>query len=169
MRYTGLGIHIKVAHIEKSRDFYENLLGLVPVFGYGDETFRRTLPNHIASVSGDGLPGAPESYRGVTYELSPQSPLEIADGHIAVTDAAVFSNAVDGPKVSAMVRVESLIPLVRDKALRPSFPVRQYYWGTIEIAIKDPDGFVLVLIAPYSDAEFATLREHVDIEVVKPE
>jgi catechol 2,3-dioxygenase-like lactoylglutathione lyase family enzyme len=168
MRYNGLGIHIKVADIAKSRDFYEGLLDLKPVFGYGDTDFRRSLPDTIPSVLNDGLPGAPERYRGVTYEPTPQSPLEIADGHIAVPDRSVFTSPVPSPKVSAMLRVESLVPVIVGKGLRPSFPVRHYYWGTVEAAVKDPDGFVLILIAPHSDAEVSALREVVDVEVVTP-
>jgi catechol 2,3-dioxygenase-like lactoylglutathione lyase family enzyme len=168
MRSTGLGIHIKVADISRSRQFYEGLLGFVPVFGYGNDEFRRTLPNTISADEDDGLPGAPERYCGVTYELTPHSPLEIADGHIAVPDPTVFSGRVPNPKVSAMLRVESLVPLVREKNVRPSFPIRHYYWRTIEMAIKDPDGFVLILIAPYSDVELDALREYVEVEVVNP-
>ena len=166
MNYNGCGVHIKVANIEVSREFYEGVLDLTPVFGYGDEAFRKTLPDTLPSVTGDGLPGAPERYRGVTYEPTPQSPLEIADGHIAVPDAAVFTTPMQGPKITAMLRAESLVPLIRDKGLRPKFPVRHYYWGTIEIAIKDPDGFVLIVIAPYSDTEMHELQSYVDVEVV---
>jgi hypothetical protein len=28
---------------------------------------------------------------------------------------------------------------------------RHYYWGTLELVIKDPDGLALVFITPYSD------------------
>ncbi len=140
MRYTGLGVHIKAADINASREFYEEMLEFVPVFGYGDATFRKTLPETIPSVVNDGLPGAPEKYRGVTYEPTPQSPLEIVDGHIAVADKTAFTTRVAGPKISAMLKADSLVPLIVGKRVRPSFPVRHYYWGTLELAIKDPDG-----------------------------
>lgn len=164
--HSGTGIHIKVKDIAASRKFYEDLLDLVPVFGYGDEQFRATLPSEIPSVTNDGLPGAPERYRGITYEPTPQSPIEIAEGHIAVSDPAVFSEPVTSSKISAMMRVASLLPLVREKSLRPAFPVRHYYWGTLEIAIKDPDGFVLVIIAPFSEGELEELRKFIDVEAV---
>lgn len=171
MRYTGLGMHIKVREITASRAFYEDTLGMVPVFGYGDEEFRATLPSTIPSILDDGLPGAPERYRGVTYEPTATSPLEIADGHIAVPRderPAVYESAVDGPKVSAMLRAESLVPLLRDKHIVPTFPVRHYYWGTIELALKDPDGFVIIVIAPFSEAELAALREFTNVESIEP-
>lgn len=166
LEYEGAGIHIKVADIKKSRAFYEAVLDLTPVFGYGDQAFRRTLPQGIPSIVGDGLPGAPEKYNGVTYEPTPHSPIEIAEGHIAVSDRAVFTEPVKGPKISAMLRVKSLMPIISGKGIRPKFPVRHYYWGTIEIALKDPDGFVLILIAPYSQAEFDALARLVPIETV---
>lgn len=168
LKYTGMGVHLKVNNIARSREFYEDLLDMEPVFGYGDDDFRRTLPNSIPSVMDDGFPGAPEKYRGVTYEPSQSSPFEIAEGHIAVPDRDVYEIPVQGPKISAMVKVESLVPLICDKNFKPSFPVRQYYWGTIEAAFKDPDGFVLVLIAPQSDAELEQLRTAVKVETVSP-
>ena len=164
--YSGAGIHIKVADITKSRAFYENVLGMIPVFGYGDDAFRKTLPDSIPSITKDGIPGAPERYCGVTYEPTPQSPIEIAAGHIAVPDRTVFSNPIKGPKISAMLRVNSLMPFIADKGVRPTFPVRHYYWGTVELALKDPDGFVIILIAPYSEAEVSALSKLVKVEKI---
>ena len=37
---TGFGVHVKVASIQKSREFYEGYLGLTPIFAYGSEDFR---------------------------------------------------------------------------------------------------------------------------------
>jgi catechol 2,3-dioxygenase-like lactoylglutathione lyase family enzyme len=37
-------------------------------------------------------------------------------------------------------------------------PPRHYYWGTIEVVIKDPDGTVLVFIAPYSLKEACKIK-----------
>jgi len=47
------------------------------------------------------------------------------------------------------------------------FPVRHYYWGTIEAAFRDPDGFVLVFIAPYSEEEFNSLSQLTKIEKIE--
>ncbi len=168
LQCTGLGIHLKVRDINASRKFYEGTLGFVPVFGYGDDEFRASLPKGIPSALNDGLPGAPEKYRGVTYEPTPDAPFEIADGHIAVTDHSVFKDPISSPKISAMVRVKSLVPLIGQLGVRPSFPVRHYYWGTVEAVVRDPDGFVLVIIAPHSDGEVEKLREFVTVETISP-
>ena len=168
VKYNGVGIHIKVAKLAESRKFYEGMLDLVPVFGYGSPEFRKTLPATIPSVVNDGMPGAPERYCGLTYEPTPQSPIEIAEGHIAVKDKSVFREKIMSPKISAMMRIDSLLPLIRDKAIRPKFPIRHYYWGTLEMALRDPDGFVVVLIAPYTEAEFKELDKLVGVERISP-
>jgi len=164
--HKGMGVHLKVADLAASREFYERMFDLEPVFGYGSKEFRESLPEAIPSIPNDGLPGAPEKYNGLVYEPTSECPFEIAEGHIAVPDQAVYDTPVQSPKISAMVRVESLVPLIVDKEIRPSFPVRHYYWGTIEMAIKDPDGFVLVFIAPFSEEELAELQKVVSIEQV---
>ena len=157
---TGFGIHLKVSDIEKSRKFYESL-GFKPVFAYGDEKFRASLPK--------GLPSAPERYRGITYQIGENAKLEIADGHIAVKDKGCFKEAVKSPKISAMVNVKSLLPLFKNQNVKITFPVRHYYWGTLEAVFRDPDGFVLVFIAPYSKDEFNALNKIVKVEMMTPE
>ena len=155
---TGFGVHLKVSDIEKSRKFYESL-GFKPVFAYGDEKFRASLPK--------GLPSAPERYSGITYQIGENSKLEIADGHIAVKDKSCFNEVVKSPKISAMVNVKSLLPLFKNQNVKITFPVRHYYWGTLEAAFRDPDGFVLVFIAPYFEDEFNKLSKITKIEVIK--
>jgi hypothetical protein len=155
-QFTGIGIHIKVADIHASRKFYEDV-GFVPVFGYGDDEFRASLP--------DGCESAPEDYRGVTYRLTDNAELEVADGHRAVK-AEVFSEVITTPKISGMIRVRSLVPVLERIASNLHFPVRKYYWGSIEAAVRDPDGFVLIFIAPYTDEEFAAVGRLVNVEVV---
>jgi len=156
---TALGIHLKVSDIERSREFYESL-GFRPVFAYGDDAFRASLP--------EGVGSAPERYRGMTFKIGANAELEIAEGHIAVKDKRVFQETIKSPKVSAMIRVESLVPLFTNPLVNITFPVRHYYWGTIEAAFRDPDGFVLVLIAPYSEDEFEQVSQFTTIEVIKP-
>lgn len=156
--FTGMGIHIKAKDIQVSRRFYESL-GFSPVFGYGDDDFRASLP--------DGCGSAPERYRGLSYKLCDGCELEIAEGHIAVKQE-VFSETIPSPKVSGMIRVESLVPIIEAAKDEISFPVRKYYWGSIEVALKDPDGFVLVFITPYSEEEFTKIKALIDIEVVEP-
>jgi catechol 2,3-dioxygenase-like lactoylglutathione lyase family enzyme len=154
---SGLGIHIKVADINKSRKFYESL-GFRPVFAYGDEEFLSSLPSNV--------PSAPERYRGLTYSVGNDASLEIAEGHIAVSDRSVFTESIKSPKVSAMVRVSSLAPILKNDQVNLKFPIRHYYWGTLEAAFRDPDGFVLVFIAPYSEKELKVLRKHTEVEEV---
>lgn len=157
--YTGIGIHIKVKDIAKSREFYESI-GFTPVFGYGDDEYRATLPN--------GCPSAPEKYRGVTYKLSDDIEFEVADGHIAVK-SEVFGEEITSSKISGMVRVKSLVPIAEQLRDRIKFPVRKYYWGSLEIALRDPDGFVLVFIAPFNEEEYDNLSKIVgNIEEVTP-
>jgi catechol 2,3-dioxygenase-like lactoylglutathione lyase family enzyme len=157
---NGLGLHIKVQDIMKSREFYEGLLGLKPTFAYGDKVFLSSIPEGVATVS--------ERYRGVTYEPTANTPLEIADGHCGVKHQNVFGEQIESEKVSAMLRVESLLPLVEEKGVRPTFPVRHYYWNTIEMALRDPDGFVVVIVSPYSEAESERLKKLIEVEDVSP-
>jgi len=156
LSFTGLGLHIKVKDIERSRRFYESL-GFKPIFGYGDDAFRATLPEGCAS--------APERYRGVTYGLREGVDLEIAEGHIAVKPE-VFSEVIASAKISGMIKVASILPVLESKEVEIKFPVRRYYWGTIEVALRDPDGFVLVFIAPDSEEEYAAVSALVPVETV---
>ncbi len=158
-KVNGLGIHIKVKNLDVSRKFYESL-GFKPVFAYGSEEFRKSLP--------EGLANAPEKYRGMTFKISDSANLEIAEGHIAIKDKSVFGIKVHTPKISAMVQVASLAPLFDNPNVTITFPVRQYYWGTIEAAFRDPDGFVLVFIAPFSEKEKELVSKHVKVEEIKP-
>ena len=104
----------------------------------------------------------------MTFKVGENANLEIAEGHIAVKDKKVFKEKIKSPKVSTMVKVQSLVPLFSNKLVNLKFPVRHYYWGTIEAAFRDPDGFVLVFIAPYSEKEFKRISKYTKIEIVKP-
>lgn len=159
LELTQLGIHLKVADITKSRAFYDSL-GFKPVFVYGDQDFLDGFPKKIGKAS--------EKYRGITYQISETTQFEIADGHIAVPDKSVFKQVIETPKISAMVRVKSVVPLFDNPLVKIKFPVRHYYWGTIEVALRDPDGFVLIFIAPYSAKEYEKVSKYVKIETIKP-
>lgn len=156
---TGFGAHLKVADIKKSREFYESL-GFKPVFAYGDEEWRKSLPQGVSS--------APERYRGITFAIEGGAKLELAEGHIGIKHQEVFKETIKNEKISAMVNVKSLVPLFSNKLVNITFSVRHYYWGTIEAAFRDPDGFVLVFIAPYSEEEFKQVSQFKPIEVIKP-
>lgn len=132
---TGIGTHIKVKDFEVSKQFYLNL-GFTPVFEYG--------PNQKAK----------EVYRGIIFEHG-GAKLEIADGHRAVKPS-VFQKPVSSSKISLMIYVKSLVSIIKsaNKAgINIAVPPRHYYWGTLELVIKDPDEVVLVFIAPYSKKE----------------
>ena len=157
MEITGFGTHIKVSDIKKSREFYESL-GFKAVFGYGDEEWKASLPKDIPSAS--------EKYRGIVFAIGDNAKLEIADGHVGVKHQDVFKKTIENEKISAMVNVKSLLPLFSNEHIRLSFPVRHYYWGTLEAAFRDPDGFVLVFIAPYSEKEEEQIKQFTNIETV---
>jgi hypothetical protein len=42
---------------------------------------------------------------------------------------------------------------LKKHGIEPAVGPRHYYWGTLEVVMKDPDGVVLVFIAPYSEEE----------------
>lgn len=132
MGIQGIGVHIKVKDFAKSKAFYEGL-GFEQVFTYGPEE------------------AVKEDYSGAVFEHG-GTKLEIADGHRAVKPE-VFSRSMKDSKVSLMIQVDSIEEiLVRCKQMgvKPAVDVRHYYWGTLELVVKDPDGVVLVFIAPYS-------------------
>lgn len=137
---TGIGTHIKVADFAKSAAFYK-ALGFKKVFEYGPDKKVR------------------EAYRGATFTHG-GAKLEIADGHRAVKPA-VFRERVQSSKISLMINVSSLRDVVK-RLVKAGIPIavgpRHYYWGTLELVVKDPDGVVLVFIAPYSKKEAAVLN-----------
>lgn len=132
---NGIGVHIKVKNFPRSREFYE-ALGFESVFSYGQ-----------------GLK-VQEIYSGMVFQHG-SSKIEIADGHRAV-NKSVFQESIPSSKISLMINIDSLQEVI-EKAARANIPIavppRHYYWNTLELVIKDPDGVVLVFIAPYSDHE----------------
>lgn len=144
-----LGIHIKVSDIARSRAFYE-ALGFQKVFEYGPGT------------------SVPENYSGTTYGVGDTALLEIADGHVGIEDKSVFQQPITGPKTSLMVNVDSLIPVLlaaRSNNVPHSGKTTWYHWNTLETVIRDPDGLVLVFIAPYSAEEQANVERLTGIPV----
>ncbi len=137
---NSIGIHLKVANFQKSLKFYQTL-GFKKVFEYG--------PNKKIK----------EAYSGAVFEHG-GCKLEIADGHRAVKPT-VFQQPITSAKVSLMISVNSLKGII-SRAKKAHLPIavntRHYYWGTLELVIKDPDGLVLVFISPYSEAAAAKLK-----------
>lgn len=135
---TQFGIHLKVKDITKSYEFYKSF-GLNPVFAYGNNHFLKKFKPSIPTVS--------EKYNGVSFDIN-GAIFEIADGHVAVK-AEVFQKTIDSSKVSAMLTVPSVQKVIQACKLHNysiAVPPQKFPWGTKEIVIKDPDGFVLVFV-----------------------
>ena len=135
MNITGIGTHIKVKDFKRSSAFYK-ALGFRQVFAYGP---RRKVK---------------EDYNGVVFEHN-GCKLEIAEGHRAVK-SEVFQEKVRSSKISLMITVRKLDDIL-ERCSRAKIPIavrpRHYYWGTLELVVKDPDGVVLVFIAPYDQKQ----------------
>ena len=146
MKIQSMGVHIKVSDFVKSKMFYETL-GFTKVFEYGpDKTFQKDEQGNLISAT--------EAYHGTTFSCG-EAKLEIADGHRAVKPE-VFKEPIHSSKVSLMVSVEKisdLLKVCKEANITLAVGPRHYYWGTLEVVVKDPDGFVLVFIAPYSEEE----------------
>lgn len=135
MKLQSIGVHIKVRDFAASKNFYE-ALGFKSVFAYGPDQ------------------AVKEDYQGIVFQVG-DTKLEIADGHRAVKPE-VFERSMQDSKISLMINVDSLVPVIslcQQNGIALSVGPRHYYWGTLELVIKDPDGVVLVFIAPYSKEE----------------
>jgi len=132
------GIHIKVSDFNRSYQFYKNL-GFEEEFAYGPQDFTEKFKGKI--------PTANEKYKGVTFNLN-GSLFEIGEKHIAVKPK-VFKEQIKSSKVSAMLHVDSLDEVLKQckkHKIIIAVPPRKFPWGTKELVVKDPDGFVLVFI-----------------------
>ncbi|GAB4160203.1 MAG: hypothetical protein Fur003_3870 [Candidatus Dojkabacteria bacterium] len=132
---TKLGVHLKVKSISNSLNFYK-AFEFEPIFAYGSDSFLSQFKN-IKTVS--------ENYNGVDFKIG-DALLELAEGHLAVKPE-VFKEEINSSKVSIFLDVKS-IDKVRETALNKGFEIaaeiREFPWGTREIVIKDPDGFIVV-------------------------
>lgn len=136
---TKFGIHLKVKDIYKSFDFYSSFK-LKPVFAYG----RKEWINMLSKLYPE-LPHAVEKYEGVTFEIN-NALFEIANGHVAVKNE-VFKQDITSSKVSAMIDTESvdkIVEISKEKGFEIAKEPVKYPWGTREVVVKDPDGFILV-------------------------
>lgn len=133
------GIHIKVKDIEKSLNFYTTF-GLNPIFAYGRENWIKKLTERYPTLA-----HANEKYEGITFEIG-NSLLEIANGHIAVKPE-VFKEDIQSSKVSAMIdtdSVDNILEICKKNNFEIAKDITEYPWGTREVVVKDPDGFILV-------------------------
>lgn len=140
MNIKAIGTHIKVSNFAKSKQFYQNM-GFKTVFAYG--------PNQPVK----------EIYHGLVFEHG-GCKLEIANGHRAVKPS-VFKQTVASSKISLMIYVKDLKPIIsraKKANIKLAVSPRHYYWGTLELVITDPDGVVLVFIAPYSKSAAKNLN-----------
>jgi hypothetical protein len=138
IKYLNFGVHIKCSDFFKSYNFYKTL-GLIETFAYGPQEFIDKLEKKI--------PVAKEKYHGIVFKIG-NSTLEIADGHLAVRPE-IFKTRIESSKISTMIEInsiESLIALCNLHEIKISTGPTIYPWGTKEVVIKDPDGFVLVFI-----------------------
>lgn len=132
------GVHLKVRDIGRSFLFYKRF-GFDESFGYGEPAFLKTLAASIPKVS--------EKYNGVVFQIG-NALFEIADGHAAVKPE-IFQQEVESSKLSAMIYVHSVKKIeviCRKNRVEIASAIKEYPWGTREIVIQDPDGFVLVFI-----------------------
>lgn len=137
MKINSFGIHIKCSDLPRSIRFY-SVFALKPVFAYGSK-------KHLAQFR--DISAAPEKYNGVVFKIG-ESVIELADGHMAVKKE-IFKYQIPNSKVSAMVSVDSLdevLSIAKENNIPIAVSPRIFPWGTKEIVIKDPDGFVLVFI-----------------------
>lgn len=135
-----IGTHIKVKNFAHSLKFYK-ALGFTKTFEYG--------PNKKVK----------EDYNGAVFEHN-GCKLEIADGHRAVKPS-VFNQKVASSKISLMIHVddiEDIIRRCRKNKIELAVGPRHFYWGTLELVIKDPDGTVLVVITPYTSSVANRIR-----------
>lgn len=131
---TALGINIKVADLARSQAFYE-------AFGF----------QQLGAFEG-----------GVIYGVGGVALLELNARHPAVA-ADVFQSRITTAKTSLMVHVPSLLPALaaaEQAGIPLAVPPRRFPWKTIEVVVRDPDGFVVVFIAPETPAEVLAVQAH---------
>lgn len=135
MSINTIGVHIKASNFARSERFYKNL-GFKKVFEYGPDKKVK------------------EDYSGAVFEHG-NCKLEIASGHRAVRPG-IFKERVISSKISLMInvgRLSTIVKLCKKHRIKISVKPRHYYWGTLEMVVKDPDGVVLVFIAKYDKNE----------------
>lgn len=149
IRIRKYGANLKVRDFEASRAFYD-ALGFQPIVEFG--------PNSESK----------QKFRGVIYGIG-DSILEIAEGHIAVKPE-VFTRQLMDSKISLMVYVDSLIPLLdacEKNKIKIAVKPRKFPWGQIGLVVIDPDGLVLVFLSEYSDDEARDVQARFDVSILR--
>ncbi len=160
--FAEVGTHLKVADLQRSLEFYESI-GFEPTFAFGDQTWLARFPG--LELGKTKLPY--QYYRGVELRVPGHhewTRIELGEGHPSVRKE-VFKERIPSPKVSWMLKVKSLLPLLQNRLVTGAlkFPIRRYAWSAIEVAVRDPDGFVLVFIFQSFDPKVLD-REQAAIE-----
>jgi catechol 2,3-dioxygenase-like lactoylglutathione lyase family enzyme len=146
-----LGVNLKVSDFDKSRAFYE-AFGFRKLFEFGPDVEERS------------------KFRGIFYEVG-NALLEVSEGHMAVRPE-VFEAPVQSSKVSLMVYVDSLIPILdicEERKLEISVKPRQFPWGQIGVIVKDPDGFVIAFLSEASPDEQRQVQARTDAPLIRDE
>ncbi len=130
-----MGTVVKTKDFTKSRAFYE-ALGFVITFEIGPDKEIKSGQDRVVIFG---------SETGGQFELT--------DAHPAIKPG-VFQEDISSSKISMMFKVDSLADIIaraRAIGVEPAVPVRHYYYGTLEVVFKDPDGMVIVFIEPYTE------------------
>lgn len=147
-----LGVHIKVANIARSRDFYGKL-GFQKELDYG--------------------PGTPsnECYHGTFYRIGDSAKLELSDAH-EVVEPEVFDSPITNAKVSIFVKVSSLVPFlkrVRAYDFVLEHEPRHFDWKAFEMTVIDPDGLRIVFTSPDDVEDVEALRRLTEVDLFRTE
>jgi catechol 2,3-dioxygenase-like lactoylglutathione lyase family enzyme len=142
MTITALSVNIKVVDLARSRAFYE-------AFGF----------QQLGAFEG-----------GVIYGVGGVALLELNARHPAVA-AEVFQTRITTAKTSLMVHVPSLLPVLtaaEQAGIPLAVPPRRFPWKTIEVVVRDPDGFVVVFIAPDTPEESRAMQARTSHDLDRP-
>jgi catechol 2,3-dioxygenase-like lactoylglutathione lyase family enzyme len=146
-----LGVNLKVRDFARSKAFYD-------AFGF-----------RLLFEFGPGLPGN-SPFRGLFYEVG-NALLEVSEGHLAVRPE-VFATPVQTSKVSLMIYVPSLVPIldiIEQRQVEVSVKPRQFPWGQMGVIVKDPDGLVLAFLSDASPDEVQRVQARTDVPLVRGE
>jgi catechol 2,3-dioxygenase-like lactoylglutathione lyase family enzyme len=151
VRISHLGVNHKVRDFKRSRAFYE-AFGFQVLFEFGP---------HVEQGS---------KFRGLFYQVG-DALLEISEGHMAVKPE-VFGQPVTSSKVSLMVYVESLAPVLdtcKEHSFEISVEPRWFPWGQIGVVLKDPDGLVIAFLSEDSPEERQKVQARTSRPLVRDE
>jgi hypothetical protein len=149
IQLSHLGVNLKVRDFGRSKAFYD-AFGFPILFEFGPQAEEQS------------------KFRGLFYQVG-DTLVEISEGHMAVKPE-VFERPIQNAKVSLMVYVESLIPVL-DICETHEFdirvPPREFPWGQIGVIVKDPDGFVIAFLSEVSEEERRQVQARTDLPLTR--